>query len=337
MMSRPTILVLTPPVLRDKLFSAAAVGRLRDTGKVTFHDSERNLTSSDLAARIGEFDVVITGWGSPVFTADVLAAAPRLRLVAHSAGSIKAMLPGDALSRGFMVTTAAAAMGVPVAEMALLLTLMALRPVYRLDAGMKAGETWDALKPHGSGDELAVQRVGLVGAGHTGRHFARMLRGLGVDTHVYDPFLTPERAVAMNVERSGSLDELLRGCRVVSLHAPSTPQTHHMIGATQLALMPDGAILVNTARSWLIDTDALLAELRAGRLTAALDVFDQEPLPTDSPLRALPNVILTPHVASHTRATYLRQGDVTVEEVERFARGEPLRFTVTAEMLATMA
>ena len=141
----------------------------------------------------------------------------------------------------------------------------------------------------------------------------------------------------MDVERVASLDELLAGCRVVALHAPSTPQTYRMIGRRELALMRDGAILVNTARASLIDTDALLAELRKGRISAALDVFDEEPLPLDSPLRTLPNVILTPHVASHTVNTHLRQGELTVDEVQRFVAGQPLRYAVTPEMLATMA
>ncbi len=141
----------------------------------------------------------------------------------------------------------------------------------------------------------------------------------------------------MEVERVTSLDELLSNCRVIALHAPSTPQTYRMIGARELALMKDGALLVNTARASLVDSGAMLTELRNGRISAALDVFDEAPLPADSPLRRLANVILTPHVASHTVNTHFRQGEVTVDEVQRFVTGEPLRYAVTAEMLETMA
>ncbi|MGB7161554.1 MAG: hydroxyacid dehydrogenase, partial [Tepidisphaeraceae bacterium] len=334
--TRPHILVLPPPSLYRKLFSSETDARLRELGTITYNGDERDLSSADLAERIGIAEVVITGWRCPRFTEEVFAAGSRVKLIAHSAGSIKFMLPDDAIAR-VKVTTAAAAMGAPVAEMSLLMTLMLLRPIHQLDAGLKARGDWKELKAHGSGEELAAQRVGVIGAGHTGRHFIRLLRGLGVETWVFDPYLTAERAAAMDVERVTSLDDLLSSCRVIALHAPSTPQTYKMIGQRELALMKDGAILINTARSSLIDGHALLDELRKGRISAALDVFDEEPLPVDSPLRSLTNVILTPHVASHTANTHFRQGELTVDEVERFVRGEPLKYAVTPEMLATMA
>lgn len=336
--TRPHILVLPPPSLYRKLFSAESDARLRELGTITYNGDERDLTAADLAERIGPADIAITGWRCPQFTEDVFSHATRLKLVAHSAGSIKFMFENadEALSR-VTITTAAAAMGASVAEMCLMMTLMMLRPIHQLNAAMHARVEWKELKPKGSGEELAAQRVGVIGAGHTGRHFIRLLRGLGVETWVFDPFLTESRAAQMDVERVTSLDELLSNCRVIALHAPSTPQTYRMIGQREFALMRDGACFVNTARSSLVDTEAMIHELRKGRISAALDVFDEEPLPTDSPLRGLPNVILTPHVASHTLNTHFRQGELTVDDVARFVKGEPLRYVVTPEMLATMA
>jgi phosphoglycerate dehydrogenase-like enzyme len=110
-----------------------------------------------------------------------------------------------------------------------------------------------------------------------------------------------------------------------------------MIGARELGLLQDGAILTNTARSWVMDQDALLAELQGGRIQAGLDVFDQEPLPLESPFRALDNVVLTPHVAGGTVEARRRQGEYMVEEMRRFSSGEALRYRVTEDMLATMA
>jgi phosphoglycerate dehydrogenase-like enzyme len=110
-----------------------------------------------------------------------------------------------------------------------------------------------------------------------------------------------------------------------------------MIGARELAAMPDGAWLVNTARSSLVDSAALLRELRSSRMSAALDVFDKEPLPGDSPLRGLPNVMLSPHAAFMTHECLHRLGDITVDEVRRFLAGRPLRHEVTARMYGTMA
>lgn len=245
----------------------------------------------------------------------------------------------QSLARDFMVTTAAAAMGPAVAEMALLSTLMLLRPLHKLDAAMKAGGDWASLKTSASKTqrELTAQRVGVIGAGHTGRHFIRILRALGAATVLFDPYASDQLIAELDVEKAQSLEELLTGCTVVTLHAPATPQTRHMIAQRELSLLPDGAILINTARSSLIDTAALLSELRTGRISAALDVFDEEPLPTDSPFRRLENVLLTPHVASHTQQAYHRQGAVTVEEIRRLVEGEHLRYAVTPEMLLTMA
>jgi phosphoglycerate dehydrogenase-like enzyme len=110
-----------------------------------------------------------------------------------------------------------------------------------------------------------------------------------------------------------------------------------MLGVCELALLQDGAIFVNTARSRVIDMDALLAELQSGRFQAALDVFDQEPLPEDSPFRQLDNVILTPHVAGASIEARARQGEYMIEEMRRFLAGEPLKYQVTKDMLATMA
>jgi phosphoglycerate dehydrogenase-like enzyme len=110
-----------------------------------------------------------------------------------------------------------------------------------------------------------------------------------------------------------------------------------MVGASQFAALPDGALFVNTARSHTVDSDALLAELQSGRIQAALDVFDEEPLSPDSPFLKLENVIVTPHVAGASQQARWRQGTVIVEEIDRFFKGEPLRYAVTREMLATMA
>jgi phosphoglycerate dehydrogenase-like enzyme len=149
---------------------------------------------------------------------------------------------------------------------------------------------------------------------------------------VADPYLSDAEAVTLGVERV-SLHELLARSTVVSLHAPVLPETVAMIGARELALLPDGALLVNTARSALVDEAALLAALRTGRIDAALDVFDVEPLPVDHPLRRLPNVLLTPHEAAGTVESRRRAGAIVVAEIDRFQRGRPLAHEVRPEQL----
>jgi phosphoglycerate dehydrogenase-like enzyme len=170
--------------------------------------------------------------------------------------------------------------------------------------------------------------VGIVGAGKIGQRVIRLLRAFEARVLLCDPFVTAADAVAMGATLT-DLPSLLRQSAVVSLHAPAAPATRHMIAAAQLAAMRDGAWLINTARASLVDTGALVAELRSGRLFAALDVFDEEPLPPGSPLRGLPHARLTPHCAFITHPCLHRMGSAAVEEVRRFLSGEPLANEVT--------
>jgi phosphoglycerate dehydrogenase-like enzyme len=159
---------------------------------------------------------------------------------------------------------------------------------------------------------------------------------LGVELLVSDPFSSAE-AVATQKGMLVDLDVLLRSCSVVVLAAGLTPDTRNLLDKRRLALMPDGAYLVNVARGGLIDMDALLGELRSARITVALDVTDPlEPLPPDHELRHLPNALLTPHIAAGGIEMRRAMGAVAVEEVVRFCKGEQQKNVVTREMLARM-
>jgi phosphoglycerate dehydrogenase-like enzyme len=169
-----------------------------------------------------------------------------------------------------------------------------------------------------------------------GRLVAELLRPCHCTVVVADPYLTDEGAAALGVARV-ELDELLATSDVVSLHAPSLPETDGMIGAAELARMMDGATLVNTARGSLVDHDALVAELRAGRLTAVLDVTEPEPLPADHPLLHLPTCVVTPHLAGSQGTELARQAELVIEEIRRFAAGEPPLHPVVAADLGRVA
>ena len=333
-MPQPSVLVTIMPSLYQQLFAPAAQARLQEVASVAFNTEERNWTSDELAQRIGGYDAVITGWGTPPFTEPVMAAAGQLRLIAHSAGSIKRMLPPHVFDSEVQVTHAAVAIAPAVAEMTMLLILLSLRQVHVQDRKLKTGAGWR--EAQFMGQELAGQRVGVVGAGYTGRCVIQLLRGWGAEVWVADPYLTADRAAQLDVTPV-SLEKLFAECAIVTMQAPPTDETFRMVKAHHLASLPDGAIFVNTARSHTVDNDALLAELQSGRIQAALDVFDEEPLPADSPFLHLENVILTPHTAGASRQARLRQGSVMVEEIERFFRGEALRYAVTGDMLVTMA
>jgi phosphoglycerate dehydrogenase-like enzyme len=337
------ILVVLTPTLYKVLFTAESDRALREIGEVTFRDMETRLTSEELATLIPGYDCLLGGWGTPRFTDQVLAAADRLQLYMHSAGSIKGALPPAVFDQGIVVTHGAGAIATGVADMCVCLIWMMLRQPHKMDSALKAGKPWNeskeaaiGLAPGALGREMFGQRIGVLGAGHTGRRFIKLVRAMDCEVWVYDPYLSQERAAELGV-RKAEMDELLSGCPIVSCHLPTTDETHHMIGARELALLQDGAILTNTARSWVMDQDALLAELQRGRIQAGLDIFDQEPLPEDSPFRALDNVILTPHVAGGTVEARYRQGQFMIDEMRRFLANEPLQFRVTKAMLATMA
>ena len=331
------ILVLPRTPLQAKLFAPQTMTLLRSLGEVQVNPGETEWTSGELAERVSGVDVLVTGWGSAKLTDEVLARADRLRLVAHTAGSVKFMLDEGLFARGIRVTAVAAAMVQPVAEMTVMLCLLALRPMHRMDAAMRAGESWAKLKVEGVGDELISQTIGVIGVGQVGRQVIKLLRAWGVPVAAFDPFMTREKAAELGVEHCGTVGELVERSRVVTLHAPVLPETKHLLGAKELGRLRSGGAVVNTARAWLVDTAAMEAEVRSGRIWYYTDVYETEPLPDGDKWRTMPNVFLTPHLASHTPQAYDRQGRWAVEDVGRFVHGEPLRFEVTAGMLKTMA
>lgn len=173
--------------------------------------------------------------------------------------------------------------------------------------------------------------VGLVGCGRIGSGVAERLRGWGVDVVAYDPGVEqfPDNVIPL------PLEELLQTSDIVSLHLPLTPQTYRLIGAQQIAMMRDGAFLINLARGGIVDEVALFQALKSGKLKgAAVDCFEQEPLPMDSPLRTLDNLILTPHMAGHTQDALESLVPCAVESARRILKGEPPLYVKNPEVLA---
>jgi phosphoglycerate dehydrogenase-like enzyme len=332
--SDAVIAVAASPPVRELFLDPAGIAALARSGEVRLPPPGADVGDpAVLASLLADADVVVTGWGTAPLTAGVLAAAPRLRLLAHTGASVKPFVTPESFVRGVRVTQAGDAMGYAVGEQALALTLALLHRLHRFDHALRTGVDWATAKTAPPRRELRGATVGVVGASRTGRAYVGLVRALGARVLVSDPYLSPEQADLLGVERT-DLDDLLARSRVVSLHAPVLPATTRMIGARELALLPDGALLVNTARSALVDEAALLAELDTGRIDAALDVFDAEPLPVDHPLRALPNVLLTPHESAGTVESRRRARDIVVAEVARFLRGEPLCHEVTPDLLA---
>ncbi|MFG3259561.1 hydroxyacid dehydrogenase [Streptomyces sp. NPDC048172] len=317
---RPRVVVAVPPDLRAQLFAPEEWARLASGADLTVLDAHTDRGA--LARALPGARALITSWGTPRLTGELLDAADALELVAHTGSAVAPYVGEDVFRRGITVTQAGDAMAGPVAEVALAFTLALLHRVHRFDHALRTGADWETASAAPPRHEIRGSRIGVLGASRTGRAYISLVRALGAEVTVTDPYLGAAEARALGI-RTAALPELLATSRVVAVHAPATEETRHLLGAPQLALMPDGASLVNTARSWLVDEEALTAELTAGRLDAAIDVFDAEPLPTDHPFRALPNVLLTPHQAAGTDECRLRLGASAVTEVLRALRGEP--------------
>jgi len=264
----------------------------------------------------------------------MLGEEPRVRLIAHCGGEVKSRV-AEEIFAFVTVTNAADPMARGVAEMALALTLSLVRRIPEYATEMRDGviRTNEYVS---QGETLRGRRVGIIGFGRIGRALVKLLQPLGVEMLVSDPY-SDRVAIAEAGATLVQLDELVSSCSVVILCAALTPETRGMFDARRLSLLPDGAYLINVARGGLIDMEALLQELRQGRITVALDVTDPlEPLPADHELRRLPNVTLTPHIAAGGLEMRREMGAVAVEEVVRFANGLSPLNGVTVEMLATM-
>lgn len=335
-MSAPVVVVVVSEELMAEFFSDADLARLRATadalgGGMVRVDGLADLDAADLA----DTRVVVTSWGAAPFDAALLARLPRLELVAHTGATVKFLATDELFARGVRITQAGLAMARPVAEVSLTFTLMLLHRVAELSAALRETGGWYD-PATGAQHQILGAPIAVIGASRTGRSYLQLIRALGARPLLVDPTLDAAQAAELGAEKTG-LDDALRRARIVALHAPTLPATRHMIGARELALMPDGAGLVNTARSWLTDEAALEAELRTGRIAAAIDVFDEEPMPRHSALRTLPNVVLTPHRAAGTVEGRLDQGRIVADEVEAFAAGRPLQHVITRAQLDVMA
>ena len=251
-----------------------------------------------------------------------------LRAIASTRGDPNNVDVAGATAAGIPVLNSPGRNADAVAEMTLALLFAATRHVLGADADVRAGEVFrDGSIPYQRfrAWELAGRTAGLIGLGAVGRAVKWRMAGLGMRVIAYDPY---------NDEAWHSLDELLAEADIVSLHAPVTADTTGLIGAKQFAAMRDGVVFLNTARAQLHDTDALVDALRDGKVAAAgLDHFVGEWLPTDHPLAAMPNVVLTPHIGGATWNTEVRQAQMVADDLEALLLGSTPVHIVNPEVL----
>jgi phosphoglycerate dehydrogenase-like enzyme len=279
------------------------------------------------ATALRDVEVVVGSWGTPRFTPELLAAMPALRIVCYAAGSVRSFVTPEFWRRGILLTNAAAANARPTATFAEAMIVLSLKQTWHY---LRSPRTdWAYLQDtRSSGVHGAT--VGIIGLSRVGRDVVRRLQREELRILAHDPTLTAGEGARLGVELT-TLPDLFARSDVVSLHAPLLPETAGMVTGELLRRMGSHTTFVNTARGAIVKEEELVTVLRERPdLTAVLDVTDLEPAPADSPLRQLPNVVLTPHLAGarHREIELLMR--LALDELERYLRGEPLQFPLTA-------
>ena len=312
--------------------SLEALGALCDLAPLPGLD---DLSTPRAREVLADVDVLITGWGCPPLDARVLEAAPRLRAVVHTAGSVRGHVTDACWERGIEVSSAAAANAVPVAEYTLAMILLSGKHVLERAREYRASQrrTWlDTPRTVGN----YRRTIGILSASLVGRRVVELLRPHDVDVLLHDPYITDTDAAELGVTRV-ELAELFARCDILSLHTPLLPATRGLVGRALIDSMPADAVLINTSRGAVVDQEALTDALLAGRIRAVLDVTDPEILPPEHPLWRCENALITPHLAGSEGNEWRRLADHAVAETARWASGAGFLHPVRRERLAFLA
>lgn len=317
----------------SQIFTHAAFRKeLSSLGGFELVEHAEALPREEVLARIRGADVLLTGHGTLPVPPELAREPGKLQYICHLTGTLHGMVPPEWIESGRLISNWGDAPANELAESALTLLLTLLKEIPRHIRHSQEGLWWEAM-PEARPGQLRGLTVGLYGYGFSGKAMVEHLRPFQVKLRIYDPFV---KEIPPDAERAETLEQLFSGCHAVSLHAGLTPETRGSVNREILALLPDGAILVNTARGGLVDQEALFAELESGRLRAGLDVLaDKDDLPPEYPARHWPNLVLTRHQLNRT--AWPETGElrplhrICLDNLRRFRDGEPLRFRIDPE------
>lgn len=316
----------------NNVFDSVHLDRLSRMGKLSMLENAVPINHEQSIGLIKGAEIAITSWGCPPLSAAILDEAPDLKMIIHAAGTVKFIVTPEVIRREIPVYSSNSELGRRVAETTLGLTITSIKNIWQLTRDTREGK-WEQNRAQVK--ELYNVTVGVIGAGSSGGHFIHLLNQFQIHIQVYDPMRSASEIKAMGATKV-DLDTLLRESDVVSIHAPVNEHTDKLMNAERLQMMKDDAILINTARGSLVDEDALIAELKQGRLWACLDVTNPEPPAQDHPFRTLPNVTLIPHVAGVVNNGIRSLGEFTVNQLEAYAEGRSLSGKVQLEYLDSM-
>ena len=277
---------------------------------------------TDAAARLADFDILLAMRERTHFTGSLLKRLPKLRMLGTTSGRTLSLDMATATAQGIVVCNTGSGPGsAATAELALALMLAAFRGLPTGDANLRAGRFQQGVPV---GRAVEGKTLGVLGLGKIGARLARYGRALGMDVLAWSQNLTAEKAAAEGATLV-SKDDLLARSDAITIHLVLSDRTRGLIGAAEIARMKPHAVLVNTSRGPLVDEAALLAALHAGKIVAGLDVYDQEPLPPDHPLRRAPNTVLTPHLGYGVAEVWSQFYPESIENALAFLNGKPVR------------
>ncbi|CAL9455862.1 Hydroxypyruvate reductase [Streptomyces sp. enrichment culture] len=283
---------------------------------------DRHLDGEDaLADALAGFDIVVTLRERVPFPGSLIARLPRLKLLVAS-GMRNSVIDYAAAEAHGVTVCGTASSSTPPVELTWALLLGLARGIVEESGALRSGGPWQSTV----GADLHGRRLGLLGLGKIGSRVARVGLAFGMRVGAWSQNLTPERAEEVGVELAPSKERLLADSDFVSVHLALSDRTRGLLGPAELALLKPTAYLVNTSRAAIVDQDALLDALRAGRIAGAgVDVFDVEPLPAGHPMRTAPRLLATPHLGYVSRANYATYYGQAVEDIRAFLDGSPVR------------
>jgi phosphoglycerate dehydrogenase-like enzyme len=326
---RPVVILRPTPQRADRIFSPAVRAELERDFRVLDLSADQGSASFDRL--LPEAFAII---GQPDLPTERLARATALRAICNVEGNFYPNVDyRTAFARGIHVLGCGPAYAQAVAEFALGLALDVARGISREDRAFRSGT--ERYVADGNSDAVLLRgaRVGLIGYGNLGRALRPLVEAFGVDLRVYDPWL-PDRALTDLGLVPATLPELLRRSRFVFVLATVTADSEHLLGADELAALPDGARLVLVSRAAVVDYDALRTELATGRILAGVDVWPQEPVPADDPYRRLEGLVFSGHRAGGVPQAFAQIGEMVVDDLRQIAAGlPPVRMQVAAREL----
>ncbi|MFC0330972.1 D-2-hydroxyacid dehydrogenase family protein [Paenibacillus sepulcri] len=283
-----------------------------------FHTHFEN--EDELAAAIEDCEIVVIMRERTPFRSGLFKRLPRLKLLVTT-GMRNASVDLAAAADNGVVVCGTRGGGEGTTELTWTLILGLARKLVQENEALRSGGHWQSTV----GIDLLGKRLGLLGLGHIGSNVARIGQAFGMEVAAWSQNLTAEKAAAAGVKLASSKEELLESSDFVSIHLVLGDRTRGLLGARELGLMRPSAYLINTSRAPIVDRDALIEALRSGTIAGAgLDVFEQEPLPADDPLRTLPNVLATPHIGYVTEAAYRGFFRGIVEDIDAYLNGSPV-------------